>query len=122
MGNAIVVAVLVVICIFAVISYRKRLSGGGCCGSGGGIIKIEPENKNTKSYAHKIKVYIDGMHCENCAARIENAFNELGGCYAKANVKKGYADVWSNDVLNEQKTKDLIEDKGYGFKSMIVEK
>lgn len=75
-ATIIICVVIAAICIFAVISYRKKLKNG-CCGGGGDEVKhVKPQDTNVNDYDHVYRMDIEGMHCKNCAMRIENAFNE----------------------------------------------
>ena len=90
MSTIIICAVLALICIYAVISYTKRLKNG-CCGSGGEI---------------KIKM------------RVENAFNATGEFIAKVNLKSKCADVRSKNEADERRIAQIVERAGYEFEGM----
>lgn len=121
MTDVIIIIVLLILIIIALNSAKKRLKGG-CCGSGGGTIKIKPTDRNKSHYPHKSLVYIDGMTCEHCQTRIENAFNSMPDCFATVNLKKKYAQVLSKSELNEKQISDLITEKGYTFVKLVREK
>ena len=71
-ATIIICVVIAAICIFAVISYRKKLKNG-CCGGGGDEVKhVKPQDTNVNDYDHVYRMDIEGMHCKNCAMRIEN--------------------------------------------------
>ena len=86
MSTVLICVILAAICVYAVISYRKKLSSG-CCG-GGGEIAIKPEDTNLSHYPYKTTVLIDGMTCAHCKLRVENTFNNMDGFYVKVNLKK----------------------------------
>ena len=51
-ATIIICVVIAAICIFAVISYRKKLKNG-CCGGGGDEVKhVKPQDTNAVSYTH----------------------------------------------------------------------
>ena len=85
-ATIIICVVIAAICIFAVISYRKKLKNC-CCGGGGDEVKhVKPQDTNVNDYDHVYRMDIEGMHCKNCAMRIENAFNEQPDCMAKVDL------------------------------------
>ena len=75
-GTILVICILLLIVVGAVISSAKHFKGeGGCCG-GGGFVKIKGD-KIKKVVAVKT-IYIEGMHCCNCSARVQKAVVKLG--------------------------------------------
>ena len=51
-ATIIICGVIAAICIFAVISYRKKLKNG-CCGGGGDEVKhVKPQDTNVNDYDH----------------------------------------------------------------------
>ena len=113
-STMIICVILAAACVGAVISYRKKVKNG-CCGSGEAEIRVRPKDKNVSHYAHKTLVYLDGMTCGGCAVRIENAFNEKEGCYAKVNLRQQCAELWSKEVLSEDEIRRTVQSKGYTF-------
>lgn len=118
MSNIIIILILLAIAAVSVKSTLKRYKNG-CCGGGCSTVKIKPNNSNISHYSHKTTVYIDGMSCENCKIRIENAFNTLSECYAKVQLKKKYAEIWSNCELSDKYISDIIENLGFTFVKCI---
>ena len=120
MATVIICIILVLICIYAIWSYKKRLSSG-CCG-GGGEIKIKPKDGNPNHYPHKVTVYIDGMTCEHCKNRVENAFNDTDGCLAKVNLERKCAELWTMNQISEQDIRAIVEKAGYAYVRTVHEK
>jgi len=114
MSTVIICLVLAVICVYSIISYRKKISSG-CCGSGGGEIKIKPKDTNTKNYPYEYYAGVDGMTCAHCKMRVENAFNGIDGVYARADLKKKTAHILSKCSLNENLIKSTVEKAGYTY-------
>ena len=57
------------------------------------------------------KVLIDGMMCEHCSGRVEQALNNIDGVKASVNLKKKTATVKgdvSDDII-----KQVVTDAGY---------
>ena len=113
-STIIICMILAAVCVVAVRSYFKKLKSG-CCGGGCGEIRIKPSDTNTGHYPNKITVYIDGMTCDGCKLRAENAFNRTDGVYAKVNLKGKYAEVWSLTPLNENDIRKTVEGIGYTY-------
>ena len=79
MANAIIIVVLVLICVFAVRSYCRKLKQGCCGGGGDQVRKTGPEDRDLSHYPYTYQIGIDGMTCRNCEARMENALNRQDG-------------------------------------------
>lgn len=114
MSTLIISAVIIIICIYAIFSYAKKLKGG-CCGGGGGEIKMKPEDGNKEHYPFKVMAYINGMTCGHCKMTVENAFNSKSGIMAEVNLRKKYAEIWSKKELEESFIKETIENIGYTY-------
>ncbi len=65
------------------------------------------------------KVYIEGMTCEHCAARIEKAFNELKGASARVELEEGVAYITCRKVLTGEKASEIVEKAGFIFKKLV---
>ncbi len=87
-ATGIIIAVILVICIFGIKSYFKRLASG-CCGTGGNvpIKKVKAADNNKRHYDRCLLLEIEGMVCANCARRIENALNILDGVWATVDLE-----------------------------------
>ena len=97
--TVLIIVAIAAVCVFAVVSYIKRL-GKGCCGSGGGEIG-EKIVKSTEGFTHEYRVKIGGMHCEKCADRIAAAFNRQDGVFAQVDFRDGTADIKSREPIPE---------------------
>ena len=64
-------------------------------------------------------INIQGMSCDHCVARVEEALNQLDGMKkVKVNLKKGQAVVkYDEQVLNEETLLSTVND--LGFKASI---
>lgn len=112
-GTAIIVLLLIVICIFAVRSYCKKLTKG-CCGTGdGGVRRIRPQDKNAANYPYAYHVEIDGMSCQNCAVRVENAFHEREGLLAAVDLRGNCADIRAKNPISAEEVREIIRSAGY---------
>ena len=111
MATAIIIVLLIAICITAVKSYMKKLAHG-CCGAGGDEENRSASKPDLSDCKYRYTVYIGGMSCKNCAARIENAFSRQG-IYVQADFKKGTAEIFSPLPVAEFTLKQTIVGLGY---------
>ena len=108
-----IIVVLIVFVIFAVKSYCKKISSG-CCGAGGDDVKkIKPADRDPAHYPYEKIVRVSGMTCKNCAARVENAFNQRDGFYAKVNLSQKTADVKMKSPQDDALLKQIVSSAGY---------
>lgn len=111
MTDTIIILILIVVGSLALLRVRKHFKGGGCCGSGSNTIRTH-KTLTTPIIGHKTMT-IEGMHCENCLARIENAINRLDGVACRVNLRKKTATVsYSREISNEELSR-LVEKLGY---------
>lgn len=64
---------------------------------------------------YEYKVYVDGMSCGHCSARVEAAFNEVKGVSCKVNLEEKVANVTSKKELTEDFVKNLVNELGFTF-------
>ena len=102
---------LLVLIIPALIHAKKHFSGGGCCGSGGNTIRSH--KKLTEPKIGEKVLTVEGMHCENCQARVENAIDRLEGAVCKVNLKKKTAVVSYSSEISDDVLKETVEKLGY---------
>ena len=111
MENIIIIAVLAVICIFAVRGCVSK-KAHGCCGSGD-TTKIKVRDKNQDHYPYTAEVTVEGMTCSNCKLRVENAFNEEGTMWASVDLKAGKATVRMKEEITDDEIRRLVSRAGY---------
>lgn len=107
-----ILLLIAAIAAYTVVSYRKRLTSG-CCGAGGDKVKRVEKKSDPAACSHHWVVMIDGMHCENCAARVENAFNQEDDLTAKVSLGKRQADVYARENVDEGRLRQLVAKAGY---------
>lgn len=110
MENAIIIAILVVVVVIALLRAKKHFRGG-CCGSGGNTIRSKKALTQPK-LGEKV-LTVEGMHCENCQARVENALNRLDGVVCKVNLRKKTATVSYSVPVSDEQLKAPLEKLGY---------
>ena len=101
----------------------QSVRGGGCCGGGGDEVKhVKPQDTNVNDYDHVYRMDIEGMHCKNCAMRIENAFNEQPDCMAKVDLAGKFVRIYTKKPVEEVVLKQTVWRAGYEPKTVTVEK
>ena len=111
MTDAIVIVVLILVLFVALQQVKKRLKGGGCCS--GGSSTIRDKKTLTEPIIGKKILTVEGMHCENCEIRVENALNRLDGVLCKVNLKKKTATVSYSVEVSDEVLKETVEKLGY---------
>lgn len=102
---------LLALIIPALLHAKKHFSGGGCCGSGRNTIRSHKEL--TEPQIGEKVLTVEGMHCENCQARVENAINHIDGAVCKVNLKKKTATVSYSVEIPDEVLKEAVEKLGY---------
>lgn len=116
--TVIIVIIIAIILVATIVSYRKKLTQG-CCGAGGDSVKtISTADKNPADYPYQYTVFIEGMTCKNCAARIENKFNQMEGYLAKVNLRKNSALIRSKTDVTDGDLKSIVARAGYHITSI----
>ena len=111
MENYIIMGILAVIVLIAVLRAAKHFKGGGCCGSGSNTIR-DKKTLIAPKLGEKIMT-IEGMHCENCEIRVQNALNRLDAVACKVSWKKKTATVEYSAQVTEDLLKEVVEKLGY---------
>lgn len=110
MENAIIIGILLVVIVVAILRTKKHFKGG-CCGSGNTTIRDKKALTDPK-LGEKI-LTVEGMHCENCEIRVQNALNRLDGVSCKVNLKKKTATVSYSREVSDAELKAVVEKMGY---------
>ena len=120
MGTAIVIFVLGIIVFCAILSLRKRIKyGSSCCGTHDAApSKIRVMDKNKSHYRYTYTLSVDGMHCSNCARRVENALNSKDGVWATVRLEDKSVLVRSKNPLESREISSLISLEGYTLLEM----
>lgn len=108
----IIIAAAVVFAIFRMI--KKARHGGGCCGEHETAErKTAVKDRNKTHYPYMVTLRIEGMTCENCARRAENALNSLDGIWANVDIGSHKAKVRSKNPIDNRLLIKSITDAGY---------
>lgn len=118
LSTIIIVAVLAIICVFAVVSYVKKVKHG-CCGTdrcsstGTSEKRIKVIDKNPEHYKRCVQLTISGMTCSRCKLRVENAFNAKKNVWAEVNLKEGTVVVRMKEELPDDTLRRIVSRVGY---------
>ncbi len=112
MINIIIITIIVLAIFFAVrTSIRHFMGQGSCCGgNSGGSCALEKKLDGTVIFKKNIK--IQGMICEKCEARVQNALNEINGASAKVNLKKAEAKLDAIREVSEEEIRSAVQNAG----------
>lgn len=111
MEDYIIIGILLLIVVLALLRAKKHFKGGGCCGSGGNTIR-DKKTLTAPKLGEKVMT-IEGMSCENCEIRVENALNRLENVACKVSWKKGAAVVSYSAEVSDNLLKATVEKLGY---------
>lgn len=64
---------------------------------------------------YEYKVFVDGMLCGHCSARVEAGFNADKDFSAKVNLEEKAAYLTSKRVVTEEEAKAVVEKTGFTF-------
>ena len=115
MGTAIVIFGLAIIVLCAILSIRKRIKyGSSCCGGHDAAPKkIKVSDKNKAHYPYTYTLTVEGMHCSNCARRVENALNSKEGVWASVKLENNSVIVRSKNPMKWEDFSPVITKAGY---------
>lgn len=115
MEDYIIIGIILCIIVLALLRVKKHFRGG-CCSSGSNTIR-DKKTLSAPQIGEKI-MRIEGMHCENCAIRVENALNRLDGVLCRVNLKKKLATVSYSKEVADEVLKETVEKIGYTVASI----
>ena len=112
MTDAVIIAILVVAAVAGLLRAAKHFKGDGCCGSGSSST-IRDKKKLDGPAAGSITLRIEGLRCDNCAARIENVLNRFDGVLCTVSHKRKTAVVQYTARPDTAALKAAVEKLGY---------
>ena len=116
--DIILVLIVIIILIFALKGSMKHFNGEGACCGGNVNNKVKVDDKNISHYPYTITVYTEGMKCDGCKLKVENALNAKNGIYATANYHKNIVKVHMKENLSDEIITKVVEEVGYRVKSV----
>ena len=108
----IICLILVIFVIIGIRSMKKR-AASGCCDTGDTVKRVKVKDKDKSHYPYKTVLKVYDMHCQNCAIRIENAFNSQEGFYAKVDTDKNVVNILSKEKKDADVLIDMVTQAGY---------
>lgn len=110
MADGIILAIFVVVMFFGIRSMVKHFGGKqGCCGSS----DYKPKKKKLSKVLYKKIFQVDGMHCEHCKRRVEEAVNDISGVAGIVNLKKGELTISYEVDVEDEVIMAKLEQRGY---------
>ena len=80
----VLVVVVVAIGLWSTVRHFRG-KGGGCCGGG----DYKPRKKKLSHVAGQKTFQVEGMHCEHCKVRVEEAVNDINCLLYTSTFKHG---------------------------------
>lgn len=112
MGTIIILLILAAAIVYALKGSKKHFKGeGGCCGGSDSTEKVKKQKLNHIVATKTLE--IEGMTCDNCRKRVENALNSLDYVNAKVSLKKKQAVIKMGVEITDEELKAAVEDAGY---------
>ena len=110
MQDYIIIAIIVVIAVIGVRSSIRHFKGqGGCCGGS----DYKPRRKKLPHVKYQKTFYVEGMHCEHCKNRVEEAVGDIKGVAGKVNLKQALLTVSYAEDVADDVIKARVERAGY---------
>ena len=115
MANIIIVLLLAAAVGYGIYSFIHHLRhGGGCCGEHDAPAKkVRAADTNKSHYPHRLVMGVDGMTCQNCQRRVENALNAMPGTWATADLAAQQVSILTKETPDEAAIRQAIRDAGY---------
>lgn len=117
-GNIIVSVIIAAAVILGVRSIRKR-AVSGCCGGGDEVPKVKVSDPNPSHYPYDVMMRVDGMHCVNCAHRVENALNSLEGVFAAVDLGRKEVTIRMKERIPDAELKAAVRKAGYSAQEIM---
>lgn len=110
MENIIIIGLIVLAVVIGIVNTVKHFKGeGGCCGGG----SYKPRKKKLPTVLYKKTFKVEGMHCEHCRNRVQEAVDDLPGVAAKVSLKTGEVTVSYAEDVPDEVIRAKIEKAGY---------
>ena len=104
---AVLIAAAVIIGVWYTVQHFQ--GKGGCCGGGG----YRPKKKKLSQVIGQKTFLVEGMSCEHCKARVEEAVNDIHGAVGHADWKKGLLTVSYAEPVDDETIRQKVERAGY---------
>lgn len=117
MVDYLIVGAALALAVFILVRQAMRIGRGGGCGcEGGGARPVRQRRRrvhhiDAKRYPYALELQVSGMHCENCARRIEDALQSLD-VIAEAKLP-GTVIVRSKHPVDKEACSRAVREAGY---------
>ncbi len=111
--STVIISLIVLVILIIGIRSMIRRATTGCCGAENEIKPIYPEDRDLSHYPYCYRLGVEGMSCQNCVNRIQNAFNKQDGLYARVNRHKKEAVVYAKQEQPREVLEKVIIGLGY---------
>lgn len=121
-GTIVVTAIVLVAAVLALRPMVRHMKGqGGCCGGdscsssapAAGPSSVGVQDTDPAHYPYHTQLSVEGMSCNACKTRVENALNTQEGIWARVDLKTGTADILSKDRSDDNALARVVEAAGY---------
>ncbi len=116
--NLICGLIIAVILFFAIRYSIPHFKGEGACCGGGGYKEKARKPKKLQNVVATKEIYIEGMKCDNCRIRVQNALNEMDDVSAEVDLKAKRAVVSLGRKMDDKELSRTICRMGYEVVSM----
>lgn len=113
MISTVVISLIILVILIIGIRSMIRRATTGCCGAGDEIKPIYPSDRDLSHYPYCYRLGIEGMSCQNCVHRIQNAFHKQDGLYARVNRHKKEAVVYAKQEESRAALEKIVTNLGY---------
>ncbi len=109
-----VLALLGLIALLVYFMKKERTEGSSCCGTPETKeARVRVADRNKSHYPYTYLLSIDGMMCDNCAARVENALNRCEGTWAKVDLSEKEALVRPKERREKEDFSEALKGTSY---------
>ena len=114
MTQYLIIAVLAGILCWALIkTVRRAKRGSACCGERDRSPRRVRPRRAPADYRYACTLDIEGMTCENCAFRVENALNAQDGVLAKVDLGTATARIRTSAPPDTRRLCGIVAAAGY---------
>ena len=108
-----VAAALLIYAVYGTVQRFRGKSRSSCCGTGEAVSVRKVADTDRSHYPFRYQLSVDGMMCSNCAANVENAFNDMGDTWAHVDLGRHRAEVLAKSEKTEQDFTDALRKTSY---------
>lgn len=110
MENLIIIAIIAMAAVIGVAYTVKHFKGkGGCCGGG----SYRTRKKKLSNVLYQKTFRVEGMHCENCKARVEEVVNDMKGVAGRVDLKKNELTISYAEEVDDDAIRTRLQRAGY---------